>query len=80
MVQPIIESSRNITFACHNYYYDELFDQMKEAKLSFWNNKWTNVFDFTPNREQPSKLNYKLDPSDWVGFVSSLRDIETIIS
>ena len=58
--EPIIESSKNVKFSCHNYEYDEMFDQMKDAKLSYWNNKWTNVFDFTPNRGDSSKLNYKL--------------------
>jgi hypothetical protein len=24
---------------------------MKAAKLSLWNNKWSDVFDFTPTKE-----------------------------
>ena len=45
---PIIEASTNITFHCHqNYYYAELASQMIASKLSMWNNKWTEVFDFT---------------------------------
>jgi hypothetical protein len=33
---------------------------MKMANLSFWNNKYTEVFDFTPNSEKP---NYTLEVS-----------------
>jgi protein XRP2 len=46
--EPIIESSSNITFlSAQNYYYAEFYAQMKQAKLSIWNNKWTEVFDFS---------------------------------
>lgn len=49
---PIIESSTNITFLCHqNYSYPELMPQMAAAKLSMWNNKWSEVFDFTAPKE-----------------------------
>ena len=32
---------------------------MKQAKLSYWNNKWSDVFDFTPQKEGDD-LHYSL--------------------
>ena len=70
MFQPIIESSTNITFICHQYTYPELMNQMQAAKLSIWDNKWNDVFDFTPNRKGK---NYKVDPDKRSNFVTSLE-------
>jgi protein XRP2 len=47
--EPVIESSSGITIMPHQYVYDEFFDQMRQAQLSIWNNKYTEVFDFTPS-------------------------------
>lgn len=52
---------------------------MQAAKLSYWNNKWTDVFDFTPNKsgkEQNFSLNYEPSPF----FVSSLRQMQQLIA
>lgn len=32
---------------------------MKAAKLSYWNNRWSEIFDFTPMKSGKS-LNYSL--------------------
>lgn len=59
--EPVIESSTGITIIPHQYVYEELFYQMKEAQLSFWNNKYTEVFDFTPSNTKV--CNYNLEVS-----------------
>lgn len=46
--EPVIESSRDIHFFGHQYTYEEMIDHMRLSNLSLWNNKWTEVFDFTP--------------------------------
>ena len=52
-----MESSSKVTFFAHNYTYPEMLMQMREAKISFWNNKWTDIFDFTP---QEGRQNFKI--------------------
>ena len=59
--EPVIESSSGITIMPHQYVYEEFFSQMKAANLSFWNNKYTEVYDFTPSNT--SKSNYNLEVS-----------------
>ena len=75
--QPVIESSTGITFVCHQvcltclflqYSYPELAVQMKAAKLSYWNNKWTDIFDFTTNKG--GKANYSLNFGRQSSFVT----------
>lgn len=59
--EPIIEASTDITFSCfQGYAYPELFQQMKTAKLSPWNNKWSEVFDFSAKQD---KNNFTLSNS-----------------
>lgn len=56
--EPVIESSKRIKILPHQYVYEELFGQMLKANLSIWNNKYTEVFDFTP--KSTGGLNYEL--------------------
>jgi len=48
---------------------------MKAAKISYWNNKWSDIFDFTPSRGGGGKgvKNYTLSYEPMPGFVSSLE-------
>jgi len=41
---------------------------MKAAKLSYWNNKWTDIFDFTTNKG--GKANYSLNFGRQSSFVT----------
>ncbi len=50
---------------------------MKAAKLSYWNNKWTDIFDFTPNKG--GKPNHRLDFSRQLQFVVPLAQMQRII-
>ena len=45
--EPVIESSRDITIVPHQYAYEEMFAQMKAAKISVWNNRYAEPYDFT---------------------------------
>ncbi|CDW83137.1 protein xrp2 [Stylonychia lemnae] len=77
-IQPIIESSSKITFMCHQYYYPEMLEQMTQANLSIWNNKWNQIFDFTPDKTG-QKLNYKIDYSQNSYFASTLEQMNQIL-
>jgi hypothetical protein len=62
--EPIVEASSNITFIHNTYSYEGMFEHMKKSKLSVWNNKFTQIFDFskgeTPNfTVDKSKDKYK---------------------
>ena len=46
---PVIESSSGMQFWCLQYAYRELSEQMQAADLSIWNNKWSDIYDFTPS-------------------------------
>lgn len=59
--KPIIESSTAMKFACFQYYYPELEEQFRSAKLSTFNNNWSGIFDFT---EVAGESNISLLPPD----------------
>ena len=75
----MIESSSNLSFFCHQYYYPELALQMKAAKLSYLNNKWNDIYDFTPNKLASQGLNYSLSLEATPGFVSTLKMMQKVI-
>lgn len=53
---------------------------MKAAKISYWNNKWTDIFDFTPNRGA-GKVNHSVCYDKVMpGFVSTLSDMQKIVA
>eukprot|EP01135_Chromosphaera_perkinsii_P006939 Nk52_evm27s628 gene=Nk52_evmTU27s628 len=56
--KPIIETSKDISFACFCFNYEGLADQFLKSKLSIFNSEWYNIHDFTPN-EDSSKMNYR---------------------
>ncbi|CAN0084102.1 unnamed protein product, partial [Laminaria digitata] len=45
--QPVIESSVDLRFACYTLDYFSLAGQFAAANLSVWNNKWSQIFNFT---------------------------------
>ena len=62
--EPIIEASNGIEFtACRSYWYPEVYDQMLKSNLSQWNNKWTDVFDFSKNKLANDKANFTIKPT-----------------
>ncbi|XP_068704285.1 protein XRP2-like isoform X1 [Montipora foliosa] len=46
--QPVIETSSGMKFGCYQYFYRGLEGQFEAAKLSLFNNNWSNIYDFTP--------------------------------
>ena len=48
---------------------------MKAAKLNYWNNKWSDVFDFTPSRN----TNYAIKNDVLEDFVSPLSQMLKIV-
>ena len=49
---------------------------MKASKLSVWNNKWNEVFDFTPNTKAKNYSIYTdIDPK----FVTSLQQMQSLV-
>jgi len=76
---PVIEKCENITFLCHTYVYDELLLNFKAAKLSVFNNKWSDIFDFKiyspdPNAKNEVKISNKVD-SNFVAPFYKVREL-----
>ena len=49
--EPVVEACSGIMFSTMTYWYEELLNQMQMASISPWANKWSEVYDFTGNRE-----------------------------
>lgn len=52
--QPSIEACSDMRFGCLTLMYEEFPDQLKNARLSPFNNHWSEVYDFTPSRPEPN--------------------------
>lgn len=48
--EPVVESCTGVKFYSNTYEYDGLLSHLMKAKISLWNNKWTEVYDFTPHK------------------------------
>lgn len=77
----MIEKCENITFLCHAYAYDELLLHFAKAKLSVFNNKWNDVFDFKiyssdPNAKNQVKISTKVDTN----FVASFAKVHELMT
>ncbi len=53
---------------------------MKAAKLSYLNNKWNDIYDFTPKKLASEGSNYSLSLEATPGFVSSLKMMQKVIN
>ena len=51
---------------------------MKKAKASVWNNKWDEIFDFTPNRT--GKKNFRVSYEQNRDFVFSYDFMQSIVT
>lgn len=52
--QPSIETSVRVQFACFDFVYFSLREQIAKANLTLWNNKWWQIHDFNQNQENPN--------------------------
>ncbi|XP_055335387.1 protein XRP2-like isoform X2 [Paramacrobiotus metropolitanus] len=77
--QPIIENTVGAKFACLQISYNGLEDQLKAAKLSPFNNNWSQVHDFTPNTDDIlSSHNFSLIHDTLATAKVGLSDPESI--
>lgn len=61
--EPVIETSARLQFACFDFCYFGLREQMNHAGLKLWNNKWWQIFDFS-QRQDPMNRNWSLLPQE----------------
>eukprot|EP01116_Phalansterium_solitarium_P002316 TRINITY_DN12269_c0_g1_i1.p1 TRINITY_DN12269_c0_g1~~TRINITY_DN12269_c0_g1_i1.p1 ORF type:complete len:367 (-),score=80.66 TRINITY_DN12269_c0_g1_i1:207-1238(-) len=72
MTQPIIESSKNMTFSCFQYNYPELLDQFSRANLSVFVNDWSNIYDFNPAQGN-WRISDRSKPEDFADFLKPVE-------
>ncbi|GMI44319.1 hypothetical protein TrCOL_g11365 [Triparma columacea] len=80
--EPIIETSRNLTIGCYEYHYFNMAKHFEKSKLSVWNNKWSEVYDFTPSAGCTNKNSRNWAPMDMMSdchekYVKALDNAET---
>lgn len=64
---PALEKVTNIQFAPYNFTYPHIDEHFTKAKLNVNEDKWSEVFDFTPNATQK---NWSImSPTDFPGIV-----------
>lgn len=59
--EPVVEACSNIRFSSMTYWYEELLNQMQQASISPWTNKWQAVYDFTAHRGVEGVPNWAID-------------------
>lgn len=77
---PIIENSANIVFVPMIYTYNDLYDQMKQVRLSPWINKWSQVIDSTPDwqDQMSSQKNWSINTAIQWDFIPPLGWAEEV--
>lgn len=48
--EPVIEMTKGLKIGCFSFNYFSLPSQFEAARLSVWDNRWSEVFDFTPEK------------------------------
>lgn len=69
---PVVESSKNMRFGCFRFFYFNLAQQFKSVKMSVWDNKWSEVYDFTPGDGNFSFLPLETKASDLMKPLSAV--------
>ena len=59
-------------FGCFRFFYFNLAQQFKSVKMSVWDNKWSEVYDFTPGEGNFSFLPLDTKASDLVKPLSAV--------
>lgn len=73
--EPIIETSTGMQFACFDFFYFSLREQIAKAGLKLWNNKWWQVHDFNKNSDNP---NWGLLPQEDVPTLLNARECSAL--
>jgi len=77
---PVVESCTNITFFAPTYSYPELYLHMRKAKVSIWENLWSSVYDFTPDKKaDDGKPNWSLSKHQVEGFISQFTELQKLV-
>ncbi len=73
--QPIIESSKGITFTNFPpFNYQSLEAQMLAVKIHPWNNNWFDIYDFTPHKFNANNYTLAaLPPNIWNNIKKKLN-------
>mmetsp|Transcript_74018 Transcript_74018/g.120164 ORF Transcript_74018/g.120164 Transcript_74018/m.120164 type:complete len:402 (+) Transcript_74018:81-1286(+) len=69
---PVVESSKNMRFGCFRFFYLSLASQFKAVKFSVYDNKWSEVYDFTPTDGNFSFLPSNTKASDLMKPLSAV--------
>lgn len=75
--EPIIESCKKMQFACFDFNYFSLRGQLSQAGLKLWNNRWSEVFDFTRDDRHP---NWSLFPQEEAAKLLKLEACASFVS
>ena len=69
---PALENAKNVQLGPYNFTYPHIDEHFVKAKLNLDLDKWSEVFDFTPNASQK---NWSImSPSDYPGPVVKRLD------
>lgn len=69
---PVVESSKNMRFGCFRFFYFNLAQQFKSVNMSVYDNKWSEVYDFTPTDGNFSFLPLDTKAADLVKPLSAV--------
>eukprot|EP00960_Hanusia_phi_P039019 753700-Hanusia_phi.AAC.1 len=69
---PVIEESVNMRFGCFRFFYSDLARQFCAANISVFDNKWSEIYDFTPKDGNWSFLPLDVKSTDLLKPLSSL--------
>ncbi|KAJ0412302.1 hypothetical protein ATCC90586_009492 [Pythium insidiosum] len=69
--EPIIETSTRMRFACYPLTYFSLQHQFEQAKFSVWNNRWSEVYNFSPDHGSWKALSTQCHESPLIACLST---------
>jgi len=75
--QPSIETSSRLRFGCFQYFYFSLGRQFELAKLSPFNNRWSEVYNFTSSVGTHALLDAETDPHK---LLRPLHEVSSFVS
>jgi len=72
MTDPTLEKCRNVRFAPYNFAYPLQNEHFEKAKLDPKTNKWSQIFDFNENKQDPNW--FIIPPEEYPGPVQKTVD------
>mmetsp|Transcript_18872 Transcript_18872/g.38405 ORF Transcript_18872/g.38405 Transcript_18872/m.38405 type:complete len:434 (+) Transcript_18872:53-1354(+) len=74
---PVVEESKRMRFGCFRFFYFNLAQQLAEVKLSVFDNKWSEIYDFTPADGNWSFLPLDTKCADLMKPLSAVSSVTT---